>query len=324
MANCNDLFQEYHSKIDLSSTKKESLRKSRDSIRNDIKKYFKDTLERKIPRFYQQGSFAIKTVVNPLSGEYDVDDGVYLQDLPEDKNEWPRAEIVHKWIMDAVKGRTNEGQEDKKNCVRVIYKNNYHVDLPIYGTDNGKFYIAKKGVDEWPESDPKAFTDWFLNILKNRSEQLRRNIKYLKAWADYKSLEFPSIAITILAAQYHGDIDGRDDKSTAAFANSMVIHLKNNHSVNKPVAPFENVLAKLTENQIDTIIKKLEVFRDDAVKAIECAEDKIEYASKLWNKHFGDRFPIVEDEKNNDTEKSSRTIHIAQPAKPWSNNELAY
>lgn len=70
----------------MTSTKKDNLKRGRDALRDKIKTDFKDK-ERRIPKFCGQGSYMMKTVVNPLGDcEYDIDDGVYLQGY-SDKSE---------------------------------------------------------------------------------------------------------------------------------------------------------------------------------------------------------------------------------------------
>ena len=83
MADCHDLFKEFFKNIKLSDSNKSKLVDARNAIGNRIKNYFKDTLKEKSPLFHEQGSFSIGTVVTPLDGEFDIDLGVYLQNLPQ-------------------------------------------------------------------------------------------------------------------------------------------------------------------------------------------------------------------------------------------------
>lgn len=324
MSDCNILFRRFYEKTNLSSSKKENLRVSRDAVRDKIKTFFKKTLDAQVPDFCFQGSFAIKTVVNPLDGEYDIDDGVYLQNLPNDKNKWPSTEKVHKWIVNAVENHTDETQ-DKTNCVRVVYKGKYHIDLPIYGEDKGETLLARKGTESWTRSDPKEFTEWFHRKLKIHGEQMRRNVQYLKAWKDYKSLEFPSIAITILVGENHISFEERDDQSLFYTIDKILYQLKNDKAVKKPVYPYENVLGKLSDNQIDRIITKLEALKSDAEKALSLSNYDTSKASELWERQFGDRFPINQSE--NDKAKHTApslivTENEIERRRPWSNNEM--
>ena len=80
MADLQKLFEKFNEKITLTKSKSDSLKTSRDALRSDVKNWFSDK-NKKQPKFCWQGSFAMKTVVNPLDGkEYDLDDGVYIQD----------------------------------------------------------------------------------------------------------------------------------------------------------------------------------------------------------------------------------------------------
>ena len=77
MANIHELFTSFNDSITLSDAKTSSLRTSRDSLRKVIKQWFSDNNKQE-PKFCWQGSFAMKTTVNPVNGgEYDIDDGVY-------------------------------------------------------------------------------------------------------------------------------------------------------------------------------------------------------------------------------------------------------
>ncbi|MBW2560913.1 MAG: hypothetical protein JRE40_08670, partial [Deltaproteobacteria bacterium] len=186
MANLQNEFASFHDRVALTSAKKESLRQSRDAIREKIGKYFQDNLNVKTPCFHGQGSFAMITTVNPLDGEFDIDYGVYLQHLDESNDkEWPTPEAVHHWLVEATDGHTNEKPVDKRTCVRVRYAGQYHVDLPSYASLNGKLMLAEKGNNGWHHSDSKALTEWFNGYVHTYGEQIRRIVRDLKAWADY-------------------------------------------------------------------------------------------------------------------------------------------
>src|SRR5262245_42655122 len=118
MSNCHELFQDYLEVVRIDSAKKASLRSSRNANRNRICEYFRETLKREVPRFHGQGSYKMFTMINPLDGDYDIDDGVYLQGLGTDQSKWPKAETVHCWIVNAVDGYTSTPPQDKARCVR--------------------------------------------------------------------------------------------------------------------------------------------------------------------------------------------------------------
>jgi hypothetical protein len=214
MADLNLSYLKFCEKARLSKSKKDNLITSREANRDRIKKYFQDTLKEKIPQFFQQGSFSFKTTINPIAGEYDVDDGVYLQNLKEDFLTKLKPETAQDWIAEAVKDATKAEVVCKPSCVRLIYANDYHLDLPVYGVKDDITYLAHRKSNTWIQNDPKGFNDWFYEKLNNASEQLRRNIIYLKAWADFNSLnKITGILVTVLVCKNYVSVIDRDDKS---------------------------------------------------------------------------------------------------------------
>ena len=80
MANNHEQFKAFHDEIKATSTRRKTLKKNRDTLRTKIKKYFKDNHSDYIqPTFYWQGSYAMRTLLNPIKdenglGAYDLDD----------------------------------------------------------------------------------------------------------------------------------------------------------------------------------------------------------------------------------------------------------
>ena len=148
MADCNSEFKKFLGEIELTATEVENLKRGRDGLREKIERYYEKE-DKKKPSFCKQGSFAVKTTIRQSGEDYDYDDGVYLKHLPEKKSDWPKTETVHEEIIAAVDGHTDAPPKDKTSCVRVQYKKEYHIDLAIYGEDNGKFYLEKMCSEKW-------------------------------------------------------------------------------------------------------------------------------------------------------------------------------
>lgn len=318
MANCHDLFERFYKNIALSDTKKKNLKQARKALRDRIKYHFKEVRKEKIPFFAGQGSFYMNTIVNPIDGEYDIDDGVYLQNLDSDNTKWPTAEIVHSWILEAVKGHTTIPPKDKSTCIRVLYpreeEQDYHVDLPIYGISNNIAYLAEKGKINWPESDPKAFIDWFKDQIESKGEQLRRIICYLKAWSEYNQKQAPmlnGISITIITAEQLV-ISDNDDDSLIQTVQLISQHLKKTEQIIKPVVPNENLLDGWKKENIIQLCKRLDILSSRGEEA-QKTEDK-EKASLLWIGQFGKRFPKYNPPDEND-KSSTPKISPAWKAK---------
>lgn len=233
-------FIDFCSKITISDSKKDSILKSRNAIRNVIRDYFKNELKINQPKFRIQGSFSINTALQPIDdNEVDIDDGLYLEHInPSDTDIWPTPKEIHKTLMDALDGHTKDGCEDKTSCVRVVYRNDYHVDIPIYIMKDSHALLANKKTNEWQTSDSKDFKDWFFENRKN--EQTTRIVKYLKAWRDYKNINMASIELTILAVKHHVK-DDDDAISLQKTVEAIYTELNFFRYIKKPVAPYENL-----------------------------------------------------------------------------------
>lgn len=311
MADLSTTFIEFNDSIALSSDKKNDLRKSRDEIRDDIKKYFKDKRDKHSVSFKGQGSLPMNTCILPLDGEYDVDDGVYIFGEKEDK---PTTVTAHNWICEALKERKII---DKNTCVRVICDEEYHVDLPIYyktKKNDNQFFLDTEEVPQlahkakdWLDSDPYAFKQWFDGEVKDKP-QLKRIVRYLKAWSDNKkNLKLPSgMVFTILAANNYVVRD-RDDEALLETLKAIQGKIDDTRSYfasyvcKRPtVDKNENLLDKYSaETRKKNFLDELNSFIDSGNKAIEMKSKKD--ACAKWQKHLGDRFPcenVVEDEES--------------------------
>lgn len=288
--NLHRSFIEFDEKIKLSISKSNQLKTGRDALRTDIRDWFSEK-DKKQPKFCWQGSFAMKTTVNPISGDYDLDDGVYLQGYSNNENEWPSATSVHNWVKAATDERTSLDSTDKNTCVRINYADGYHIDLPIYIMKDDKPYLAHKS-NGWILSDPKAFTDWFIDKVNENDEQLRRVVRYLKAWKEYNNVPLKSIEITILVADNFDGYDNRDDKALFSTIEKILNTLDKNFSCVKPVAPGEDLFENISDTKKDKILSSLANFKNDLSTAI--SEDSDETVNKILQGLFGIRFPKVE------------------------------
>lgn len=328
MANCNNLFQEFNSTIKLTDSKKDSLKKSSKELRKKIRTYFKENKPDEVkPKFTGQGSFEVNTNVNPIprtveiDGEektlykYDLDDGVYFIG-DEDKRK--SIQTYHNWIYEAVDGHTSQKPIDKNTCVRVIFSDGHNIDLPIYYKQGATPELAHKGKG-WIFSDPKEFIEWFEERAKG-SPQLRRIIRYLKAWCDYRefsnsSKKMPSgFIMTILAANHQYKHD-RDDVALKESLINIQAELSKEFKCERPTTPAgEDLLEEYSQE--DYFMNELAKFINNAKRGLE--EKNQKNACEYWRKIFGDRFSCsnAKDEDEGD-KRSDALAAVAATSKPW-------
>ncbi|RJQ84279.1 MAG: hypothetical protein C4519_05210 [Desulfobacteraceae bacterium] len=293
MADQHTSFGHLYDQIVPQSGKMAALAIARDAVRQRIRDHFQDVLKLPVPKFQSQGAYAMGTIIHPLSGVYDIDDGIYLQHLDAESNrDWPSPERVHVWIHTAAAGQSNEIPVNKKTCVRVPEPGGYRLDLPIYARLNQRYLLAECGAKGWHRSDPKALVDWFSGAVKTYGEQLRRVVRFLKAWAEFQSLQYGKmpggLILTVLTVQNFFP-DERDDVAVAftlqeiESATYPLLYLHN------PRDGSEELTARMSMMQRMRFQEAVASAASDAAKAIRCASP--EQAADLWRRQFGDRFP---------------------------------
>lgn len=337
MANNHEQFIAFDTTITLSQTKIDELKKNRKTLREKIRKYFKENKSDEIqPKFGSQGSFVMKTTINPIPKwsdedkknlyKYDIDDGVYFIG-DESADDRYKEQTYHNWIYDAVKDHTNKGAQDRTTCVRVLYADGHHIDLPIYYKRND----VKDSVPElahtskeWLYSDPEEFYKWF-NKKADANKQLRRIVRYTKAWADNKnttsSIKMPPGFILTILVVNNISYNQRDDiamKETLTNIQNEIDDSKDGiFQCYRPTTPSnEDLFAGYSDTRKKNFLDNLDSFVKSACQAIENTNQK--EGCLKWQKHFGDRFSCSaakdEDEQSNLKTYSSPAI-INQNAK---------
>jgi len=351
MANCHQLFMHYNGAIKLTDEKRDALIQFRDSLRVRMAANYKlipPEERRQLEIYFQsQGSFVMDTIIKPIIEDFDLDDGVYFQGN-QSQNERPVPQIFHNWVIRAVdKNNDYEEVKDKPTCVRVQYKMGFHIDIPIYYAANIDSPDLAETVRGWLLSNPVEFIAWFeektksgfqkayiyeslkyaepyskwLTDIRKKDCQLRRLVRYMKAWADMKKKEMPcGIIMTILVANNFA-VDDRDDIALLETLINIRNYLNGNgFKCPRPTSPVgEDLFASTSETDKQYFKNALNALIISANNAVNNTNEK--EACKEWEKHLGSRFPChlatdntlppVKREPNLDALKST-VVH-----KPW-------
>jgi hypothetical protein len=301
MSNCHNLFQTFNSNLSITTSKKDKLMTSRDNLRDMIRKYFSEKHPEYKPKFRGQGSYSLGTMIRTKEDTCDLDNGVYFFPKPKET-----ATTMQNWVWDAVENATSEKPQHRSKCVRVIYKGDYHIDLPVYykeseTNDSENPHLAIKDTG-WSKSDPKEFSKWFKD-QKDKEGQLVKIVRYLKAWCDNRAKKMPTgLTMSVLASRNIKNND-RDDICLKDTLKEIKSSLKANWVCKMPTTPQDDLLENYTGDK-DYFFESIDAFIDDATKAIEQESNQLK-ASKLWQKHLGSYFP---DGKNTDVDKQANTL----------------
>lgn len=82
MANCHLLFGPFNTLIRLTDARRQALLAARNDLRQRVSNGF-NTIKTHLPavhdiEYQTQGSFIMDTIINPISEDYDLDDGIYF------------------------------------------------------------------------------------------------------------------------------------------------------------------------------------------------------------------------------------------------------
>ena len=303
MANCNKLFCDYNKTITPSNEEMQKMKTSRKALEKKIIAKLEDKLDL-TPSFYTQGSGSkhMRTIIIKEDGTYDADRGVYLPEKPT-----VSAETIQRYVYDAVNDHTADGAEHRKKCIRVFYRSAYNIDFPVYYEIDGEdyAYMAVKGYG-WIKDDPWHMITWF-EKRKDSDGQLIRMVKYLKGWTSKCTFKMPSgIAMTVWAANNFSAIKDRDDQCLYNLLKAIRSAVYYNVVCLSPVEPFDDLTAKMNDDQKTRFKEELDKFIGDAKKALD--ETNQFKSSRLWQKYLGSRFPDGADE---DTDQKARALYAA-------------
>lgn len=315
MANCHELFQNYHEEIRIGKTKKERMITSKNRLRSRIRKWFSDNRPEYEPKFFIQGSHKMKSGIRTKDDICDLDDGIYFFREPD-----VTATTLQGWVWDAVNDYTDTAPEHRKKCIRSIFSGDYEIDHPVYYKIDGQPYRIAVKDNGFEDSDPKAMVDWF-DKRKDKNGKLIRDVMYLKGWSDNKRNKMPSgLAMTILAANAKEKIvlNERDDITLKDILKEIKKALDLRFECIVPAAPYDNLFQDYDNTRKNNFLTALNDFINDAEEALK--EENQLRASKLWRKHLGNRFPEGEDTKKQSNSRVATAVAAgAATSNPWAN-----
>lgn len=259
-----------------------------------------------------QGSYKYATLIKPvhLGEEYDVDVGVYFewgddQDIepaPKQLREWVQRELVE-YEKSCEELKTIEVPA-KERCSRASYVRQFHIDTPVYhlNTDSDVRRLACLS-DKWEHSDPKKLYKWFKSaVTGDERDQLRRVVRYLKAWAavsfdDVQESRPSSIVLTVVATESYQNLwlqrlgGLADDDVLIAVIKKLHARLFIDRKVENPVKRDED-LNRMPPEAWDGFLPRLTALRDIAERA-GSAEDEAS-AALIWSEAFSFLMPLPE------------------------------
>lgn len=320
-----DVLAHHDEKVTLPQSDRTAMRDRRDANRDRLKSGLKEAGKPAQREFKNQGSYAMKTMVQHPDNDYDIDDGVYFDKevLVGERGAEMTALQTRQMVRDALDdGSFKTPPEVRTNCVRVYYEAGYHVDVPVYRRVTTKDYAGNETYhhelagSEWKRSDARDVTDWFEGENERQSgdidngRQLRRIVrqvkKYARSRASWSRQILSGFGITKLVTECFRSKPDREDASLYDTMKAIRDRLNVNLIVTHPVTPGETI----TNGTDDA---KARFLRDRLTEALEtlaplfdtdCAHEN---ALKCWDRVYNTTYF---------TERLEKTVKsaIAMPA----------
>ena len=269
MLNINTIFIKICDRLNLSTTLYQDLEKRYKSV----SEYLSSCNKLEDIKVYSQGSVAIGTTIKPIAQEeYDLD-------FVCEKNMNPFD--LFQLIKDNLKNNEQYKNivEEKKRCVRINYKRNFHLDiLPACPVKNNSsqtgILIPDKELKRLLPSDPKGYISWF----KNKSSSQIRADKVIEPLPQYQNtLQKSNLQYTVQLMKRHRDIFFQDQSDQSPLS-IILTTLCGEYYIDQ-----QNILDSM-KHVINTIITKdtKEVY--NPVNPEELFSEKWNESPELYNK----------------------------------------
>lgn len=270
-----------------------------------------------------QGSYKYATLIKPVryEEEYDVDVGFYFE-WDDDQDAEPTPKQLRDWVQAELLEYEKQCEElqkvevpPKERCSRAKYIRQFHIDTPVYhrNIDSDVRRLACLS-GKWEHSDPKKLYKWFKEAVSGDDrDQLRRLVRYLKAWAAVSFDDAPdsrpsSIFLTVIATEaYQGLLLQRffgldDDDALVEVIKKLHARLFDDRKVENPVDKHED-LNRISAEAWEGFRPRLAALQDIAERADD-AEDEAS-AALIWSEAFSFLMPLPETDQVEIIDESS-------------------
>ena len=329
-------FDNFHEKIKL-GRKDDAYRKARDrddSIKAEVKTAFSEAGYPIVADFIQ-GSLNTYTGIVPISGDYDIDRALVI-----DEEKAPDNPVTpKKKALDVLEHRGFKNAKIKKPCVTADYaSDNVHIDFIVYKRSGDQHYLAvgKKNSDEdnreWSIADPRGLSEWINdashydeNEAKAVLAQFRRLVRYLKRWRDAQFSETVaakvfSIGLTVMVKREFvpefSQEGAREDLTALRATVKEILHAgyfdeeeadKYRVRVDLPVEPYRDIFHGSSLDTGTQFHNKLQRLKKQLAE-VEALSDERKQC-EILNQLFGNDFKVPDPPKG--SSQAGRAVYAS-------------
>ena len=329
-------FDKFHDRIKL-GRQDDAYKKARerdDSIKADVKTAFSEAGYPVVADFIQ-GSLKTHTGIVPISGDYDVDRALVI-----DEEKAPDNPVApKKKTLGVLEDRGFKHAKIKKPCVTADYtSDNVHIDFIVYKRSGDEYHLAvgKENSDEnnreWSTANPLGLLDWIDDASDYDEDdaqdvlaQFRRLVRYLKRWRDVQfseavALKVFSIGLTVMVKQElvpkFSTEGAREDLSALRATVDAILNAnyfdeeatgKYRVHVDLPVEPYRDIFHGSSLDTGTQFRNKLQHLTKKLAEAEALSDERKQ--CKILNQLFGDDFKVPD--PSTGSSKAKKAIYAA-------------
>ncbi|MFY1664529.1 CBASS cGAMP synthase [Pseudomonas sp. Pseu.R1] len=268
----------------------------------------------------------------------DVDDGVYLplSIMKEEAKPHLAIDDFFEAVQAVLAPLCGPGSgwelERKPNCMRVVVSEYAHIDLPLYAIPDDQYLLLKAAMESfsaramdgiaanasvqtwkklpsdqillacergWIKSDPLEMKEWFEREVKDKGEQLRRVVRYIKGFRDQQWDEKGPSSILLMAAAcplFEFELK-RDDEALLTVVEGLPKALR--AGVLSPIDSSVYLTDALSKSDLEAAAEKFETFAKYLSASMAASAEAKVSACGWMREMLGIRFPnrpdLIED-----------------------------
>lgn len=246
-----------------------------------------------------QGSYAQRTIINPVGANDEFDADVLLS--LEEVSTWDAGDYVQQlYTVFRASPRYRGMVSRHTRCVKIDYANEFHIDVVPYIERHGEKFITNRLENRFELTNPEGFNAWLVEQNRTTSGRLVKVIRLLKFLRDYKNtFSVKSVILTILlgervdSAILLGDADHYQDVPTALMniVGALDDYLQANPfmpNIADPSCPTESFNHRWSPEEYANFRSRIELYRRWIDEAY--VEPDRDASLAGWRKLFGDTF----------------------------------
>lgn len=246
-----------------------------------------------------QGSYAHRTIINPVQANDEFDADVLLS--MDEVDSWEAEDYVQELYTVFRASSTYRNMVSRHDrCVKVDYANEFHIDVVPYLERHDEHFITNRVTNTFELTNPEGFNEWFDEKNRITGGRLIKVIRLLKFVRDYKNtFTVRSVILNILVGErindilVMGDADYYKDVPTALrnILKDLNDYLQAKPTlplITDPSCPTESFNHRIDQAQYSNLCDKIAFYYGKVVAAYD--EPDVELSKTKWREVFGSSF----------------------------------